>query len=49
MSKLQKSSFMLTPDCKLCLLSSRSTKHVLDVCKPLYVMSFSPNFISFYG
>ncbi|MFS7912127.1 hypothetical protein Hanom_Chr02g00126191 [Helianthus anomalus] len=32
---------MLTPDCKLCPLSSKNTKkNVLDVCKPLHFMSF---------
>ncbi|MFS8005143.1 hypothetical protein Hanom_Chr13g01233971 [Helianthus anomalus] len=29
--------------CKLCHLSSIITENVLDVCKPLQVMSFSPN------
>ncbi|MFS7910432.1 hypothetical protein Hanom_Chr02g00106291 [Helianthus anomalus] len=48
-SKLQKSSFMLTLDCKLCHLSSKSIKNVLNVCKPLQVMSFSLNSIIFYA
>ncbi|MFS7925024.1 hypothetical protein Hanom_Chr03g00279531 [Helianthus anomalus] len=48
-SKLQESSFMLTPYYKLCPLSSKSTKNVLDVCKPLHVMSFYPNSISFHS
>ncbi|MFS7949300.1 hypothetical protein Hanom_Chr16g01453411 [Helianthus anomalus] len=33
--------------CKLCPLSSIITENVLDVCKPLHVMSFSPNSINF--
>ncbi|MFS7960229.1 hypothetical protein Hanom_Chr08g00700791 [Helianthus anomalus] len=49
MSKLQKSSFMLTLDCKVCLLSSKSTTNIIDGCKPLHVMSFSPNSVSFHG
>ncbi|MFS7976971.1 hypothetical protein Hanom_Chr10g00898641 [Helianthus anomalus] len=48
-SKLQKSSFMLTLDSKVCHLSSKSTKNVLDVCKPLHVLSFSPNSLIFHG
>ncbi|MFS7946890.1 hypothetical protein Hanom_Chr06g00541691 [Helianthus anomalus] len=32
--------------CKLCPLSSIITKNVLDVCKPLQVMSFSPNSVN---
>ncbi|MFS8027059.1 hypothetical protein Hanom_Chr16g01494171 [Helianthus anomalus] len=48
-SKLQNSSFIFTPDCKLCPLSLKSTKTILDVCKVLHVMSFSPNSISFHG
>ncbi|MFS7889302.1 putative Acyl carrier protein (ACP) [Helianthus anomalus] len=43
MSKLQKSSFMYVTYCKLCPISSIITENVLDVCKPLQVMSFSPN------
>ncbi|MFS8014236.1 hypothetical protein Hanom_Chr15g01342241 [Helianthus anomalus] len=35
--------------CKVCLLSSKSTKNILDVCKPLRVVSFSPNSITFHG
>ncbi|MFS7949001.1 hypothetical protein Hanom_Chr06g00566421 [Helianthus anomalus] len=46
-SKLQKSSFLYVTYCKLCLLSSIITENVLDVCKPLQVMSFSPNSINF--
>ncbi|MFS7925381.1 hypothetical protein Hanom_Chr04g00284211 [Helianthus anomalus] len=46
-SKLQKSSFMYVTYCKLCSLSSIITENVLDVCKPLQVMSFSPNSINF--
>ncbi|MFS7928685.1 hypothetical protein Hanom_Chr04g00323661 [Helianthus anomalus] len=34
--------------CKLCPLSLISTKTVLDVCKPLNIMSFSPNSVSFF-
>ncbi|MFS7935905.1 hypothetical protein Hanom_Chr05g00409051 [Helianthus anomalus] len=49
MSKLLNSSFMLTSDCKLCHLSSKGTKNILDVCEPLHVMSFSPNPIIFHG
>ncbi|MFS7983568.1 hypothetical protein Hanom_Chr11g00975991 [Helianthus anomalus] len=48
-SKLQKSSFMLTLDCKVCPLSSKSTKTVLDVCKLLHVMTFRLNSVNFYG
>ncbi|KAF5775687.1 hypothetical protein HanXRQr2_Chr13g0614861 [Helianthus annuus] len=48
-SKLQKSSFMYVTYCKLCPLSSIITENVLDVCKPLQVMSFSPNAVNFYG
>ncbi|MFS7975267.1 hypothetical protein Hanom_Chr10g00878471 [Helianthus anomalus] len=33
--------------CKLCPLSSIITENVLDVCKPLQVMSFSPNSFNF--
>ncbi|MFS7942180.1 hypothetical protein Hanom_Chr06g00485241 [Helianthus anomalus] len=33
--------------CKLCPLSSIITENVLDVCKPLQVMSFSPNSVNF--
>ncbi|MFS7940950.1 hypothetical protein Hanom_Chr05g00470401 [Helianthus anomalus] len=33
--------------CKLCPLSSIITENVLDVCKPLQVMSFSPNSVTF--
>ncbi|MFS8018569.1 hypothetical protein Hanom_Chr15g01393541 [Helianthus anomalus] len=29
--------------CKLCPLSSIITENVLDVCKPLQIVSFSPN------
>ncbi|MFS8005372.1 hypothetical protein Hanom_Chr13g01236521 [Helianthus anomalus] len=46
-SKLQKSSFMYVTYCKLCHLSSIITENVLDVCKPLQVMSFSPNSVNF--
>ncbi|MFS7985889.1 hypothetical protein Hanom_Chr11g01003991 [Helianthus anomalus] len=49
MSKLQKSSFMLTLDCKVCPLSSKVTKNILHVCKPLHVTSFSTNTFSFHG
>ncbi|MFS7895162.1 hypothetical protein Hanom_Chr04g00383771 [Helianthus anomalus] len=34
--------------CKLCPLFSIITENVLDVCKPLQVMSFSPNSIIFF-
>ncbi|MFS7914884.1 hypothetical protein Hanom_Chr02g00158811 [Helianthus anomalus] len=33
--------------CKPCPLSSIITENVLDVCKPLQVMSFSPNSVNF--
>ncbi|MFS7980038.1 hypothetical protein Hanom_Chr10g00934701 [Helianthus anomalus] len=33
--------------CKLCPLSSIITENVLDVCKPLQVMFFSPNSVNF--
>ncbi|MFS8029509.1 hypothetical protein Hanom_Chr16g01523131 [Helianthus anomalus] len=33
--------------CKLCPLSSIITENVLDVCKPLQVMSFSANSVNF--
>ncbi|MFS8003030.1 hypothetical protein Hanom_Chr13g01209071 [Helianthus anomalus] len=33
--------------CKLYHLSSIITENVLDVCKPLQVMSFSPNLVNF--
>ncbi|MFS7996699.1 hypothetical protein Hanom_Chr12g01132891 [Helianthus anomalus] len=49
MSKLQNSSFMYATYYKLCPLSSIYTRNVLDVCKPLQVMSFSPNPVIFYG
>ncbi|MFS7982269.1 hypothetical protein Hanom_Chr10g00960821 [Helianthus anomalus] len=49
MSKLHKSSFMYVTYCKLCPLSSIITENVLDVCKPLQVMSFSPNSVNFCG
>ncbi|MFS7909615.1 hypothetical protein Hanom_Chr02g00096651 [Helianthus anomalus] len=48
-SKLQKSSFMYVSYCKLCPLSSVIIENVLDVCKPLQVMSFSANSINFCG
>ncbi|MFS7909597.1 hypothetical protein Hanom_Chr02g00096441 [Helianthus anomalus] len=48
MSKLQKSSFMYVTYCKLRPLSSIITENVLDVCKPLQVMSFSPNSVNFF-
>ncbi|MFS8035076.1 hypothetical protein Hanom_Chr17g01588811 [Helianthus anomalus] len=35
--------------CKLCPLSSIITENVLDVCKPLQVMSFIPNLVNFCG
>ncbi|MFS7918881.1 hypothetical protein Hanom_Chr03g00206391 [Helianthus anomalus] len=33
--------------CKLCLLFLIITENVLDACKPLQVMSFSPNSVNF--
>ncbi|MFS7904536.1 hypothetical protein Hanom_Chr01g00037271 [Helianthus anomalus] len=47
LSKLQKSLFMYVTYCKLCPLSLIITENVLDVCKPLQVMSFSPNSVNF--
>ncbi|MFS7972673.1 hypothetical protein Hanom_Chr09g00847551 [Helianthus anomalus] len=47
-SKLQNSSFMYVTYCKVCPLSSKNTKNVLDVCKPLHIMSFIPNFVIFH-
>ncbi|MFS7950697.1 hypothetical protein Hanom_Chr07g00586231 [Helianthus anomalus] len=41
MSKLQKSSSMYVSYCKLCTLSLIIAENVLNVCKPLQVMSFS--------
>ncbi|MFS7974213.1 hypothetical protein Hanom_Chr09g00865961 [Helianthus anomalus] len=34
--------------CKLCPLSLIITENVLDVCKPLQVMFFSPNSVNFF-
>ncbi|MFS8027829.1 hypothetical protein Hanom_Chr16g01503321 [Helianthus anomalus] len=48
-SKLQKSSFMYATYCKLCPFSLISTKTILDVYKPLQIMSFSPDAVIFYG
>ncbi|MFS8022377.1 hypothetical protein Hanom_Chr16g01438751 [Helianthus anomalus] len=48
-SKLQRSSFMLTQDCKLYPLPLKSTKNILDVCKPLHVTSFDPNSVYLYS
>ncbi|MFS7980059.1 hypothetical protein Hanom_Chr10g00934931 [Helianthus anomalus] len=48
LSKLQKWSFMYVTYCKLCLLSSIITENVLDVCKLLQVMSFSPTSANFF-
>ncbi|MFS7964098.1 hypothetical protein Hanom_Chr08g00746181 [Helianthus anomalus] len=49
MSKLQKSTFMYVTYCKLYPLSSIITEYVLDVCKPLQVMSFSLNSVNFFN
>ncbi|MFS8029838.1 hypothetical protein Hanom_Chr17g01526991 [Helianthus anomalus] len=49
LSKLQNPSFMYVTYCKLCPLSSINTENVLDVYKPLQVMSFSPNSVKFCG
>ncbi|MFS7947723.1 hypothetical protein Hanom_Chr06g00551581 [Helianthus anomalus] len=35
--------------CKPCPLSSIITENILDVCKPLQVMSFSINLVNFCG
>ncbi|MFS7980060.1 hypothetical protein Hanom_Chr10g00934941 [Helianthus anomalus] len=43
------SSFMYVTYCKLCPLSSIITENVLDVCKPLQVMSFSHDSVNFCG
>ncbi|MFS7952684.1 hypothetical protein Hanom_Chr07g00609831 [Helianthus anomalus] len=48
-SKLQKSSFTYVTYCKLCHLTSIITENVLDVCKPLQIMFFSPNSVNFCG
>ncbi|MFS7901096.1 hypothetical protein Hanom_Chr00s168386g01827791 [Helianthus anomalus] len=48
-SKLQKSSFMYVTNCKLCPLSSIITENVLDVCKPLHVMSLVLTQLIFCG
>ncbi|MFS7980116.1 hypothetical protein Hanom_Chr10g00935551 [Helianthus anomalus] len=45
-SKLQNSSFMFVTYYKLCPLSLIFTRNILDVCKPLQVMSFTPNIVS---
>ncbi|MFS7945568.1 hypothetical protein Hanom_Chr06g00525811 [Helianthus anomalus] len=34
--------------CKTCHLSSVTTENVLDVCKPLQVMSISPISVNFF-
>ncbi|MFS7933799.1 hypothetical protein Hanom_Chr04g00384061 [Helianthus anomalus] len=39
--------FMYVTYCKLCPLTSIITENVLDVCKPLQVMSFNPKSINF--
>ncbi|MFS7981024.1 hypothetical protein Hanom_Chr10g00946051 [Helianthus anomalus] len=41
-------SFMYVTYCKFCPLTSIITENVFDVCKPLQVMSFSPNSINFF-
>ncbi|MFS7945721.1 hypothetical protein Hanom_Chr06g00527521 [Helianthus anomalus] len=46
-SKLKKSSFIYVTYCKLCPSSSIITENVLDFCKPLQVMYFSPNSVNF--
>ncbi|MFS7922587.1 hypothetical protein Hanom_Chr03g00250841 [Helianthus anomalus] len=45
----KKAYFMYVTYCKLCPLSSIIKENVLDVCKPLQVMSFSPNSVNFCG
>ncbi|MFS7984419.1 hypothetical protein Hanom_Chr11g00986211 [Helianthus anomalus] len=47
--KLHKSSFMYITYCKLCPVFSIITENVLDICKPLQVMFFSPNSVNFCG
>ncbi|MFS8005560.1 hypothetical protein Hanom_Chr13g01238751 [Helianthus anomalus] len=49
LSKLLKSSFMYVTYCELCPLFSIISENVLDVCKALQVMSFSPNSVNFCG
>ncbi|MFS7938445.1 hypothetical protein Hanom_Chr05g00439781 [Helianthus anomalus] len=49
MSKLQNSFFMYVTYCKLCSLTLIITENILDVCKPLQVMSFSPNSVNLCG
>ncbi|MFS8012951.1 hypothetical protein Hanom_Chr14g01327051 [Helianthus anomalus] len=48
LSKLQKLSFMFTLYCKLCPLSSKYTRNILNVCKSLHVISLCPNSVSFH-
>ncbi|MFS7899845.1 hypothetical protein Hanom_Chr12g01120581 [Helianthus anomalus] len=48
-NNLQKSSFTYVTYCKLCTLSIIITENILDVCKPLQVMSFSSNSVNFRG
>ncbi|MFS7988629.1 hypothetical protein Hanom_Chr11g01037161 [Helianthus anomalus] len=47
-SKLQNSSFMYVIYYKVCPLSLISLENILNVCKPLQVMSFSHNTVSFH-
>ncbi|MFS8023962.1 hypothetical protein Hanom_Chr16g01457721 [Helianthus anomalus] len=49
LSKLRKSSSMLTLNCKLYPLSSKSTINVLNVCKPFHSTSFNPNSVILFG
>ncbi|MFS7902283.1 hypothetical protein Hanom_Chr01g00009451 [Helianthus anomalus] len=48
-SKLQKSSFMYVIYYKVCPLSLISSENILNVCKPLHVMFFSPNSVNFHS
>ncbi|MFS7964225.1 hypothetical protein Hanom_Chr08g00747671 [Helianthus anomalus] len=48
-SKLEKSFFMYVNYCKLCSLSSIITENILNVCKTLQIMFFSPNSVNFCG
>ncbi|MFS7930578.1 hypothetical protein Hanom_Chr04g00345921 [Helianthus anomalus] len=47
MTKLEKSFFMYTTYCNLCHLFSIYTRNVLNICKPLQIMSFNLNSVIF--
>ncbi|MFS7968475.1 hypothetical protein Hanom_Chr09g00797891 [Helianthus anomalus] len=48
-SKLLKSSFMYVTYCKMYHFFSIITENVLDVCKPLQIISFNPNSVNYCG